>query len=204
MAKVSEMGNRLYVGVHDSGKTTSLYQDVLAARIKRRPVVVIDSATEHLDRSLYHRLLRDRADDCVGLEFPRMVQCPTQRLVEAMSKAGVGKIVMVDVSFYLEEGHRLTDPKEKTTIRRRYQEETGEVLEVVLAMMERGCWRNVLVAMDEIEFTARISSYARAIAEKGGEVHAALHPPLVVNELSSEFEYVVLESKEERRDDEGI
>jgi len=186
------MGNRLYVGVHDSGKTTSLCRHVADARGVRRPVVVIDSATDHKDRSLFHRLLIWYEGDCVGMEYPRKAANPIQRLSDAMIEAETGKVVMIDVSYYLEEGHRLTDPREKASIRRQYQVEAGKVLGVILSIMTKGGLRNVLVAMDEIELTASIVSYARAIAERGGEVHIALHPPLAADELSKEFEHVVL------------
>ena len=186
------MGNRLYIGLRDSGKTTSLYQDVGDALLARRPVVVIDSATEHMDRSLLHRLLRGCAHDCVGGEFPRTAADPRQRLYQMILPADAGKIVMIDVSYYLEEGHRLTDPDEKLTIRRHYQDEASEVMATVHSIMLRGGLRKVLVAMDEIEYTGCIASYAKAIAEYGGEVHAALHPPFVANELFGEFEYVNL------------
>jgi hypothetical protein len=186
------MGNRLYIGMRDSGKTTSLYWDVDAALIARRPVVVIDSATDHIDRSLMHRLLRAHENCCEGAEYPRSVVDPMQRLSQMMSMADAGKIVIIDVSHYLEEGHQLTDPNEKVMIRRRYQDEAGDVMATVHAAMLRGGLRNVLVAMDEIEFTECIASYARAIMEHGGEVHAALHPPLVAHELFGEFEYIDL------------
>ena len=186
------MGNRLYVGVHDSGKTTSLYRHIGVARNARRPVVVIDSATDHKDRSLFYRLLTWHADDCVGIEYPRTAANPTQRLSETVLDAETGKVVMIDVSFYLEEGHRLMDPKEKRVTRRRYQDEAADVLGVVCDRMSIGGLRNVLVVMDEIELTTGIVSCARTIAKHGGEVHVALHPPLVAYELSDEFERFVL------------
>ena len=173
-------------------KTTSLYRDVDVARIARRPVVVIDSATDHMDRSLMHRLLSGHAYDCEGVEYPRSVVDPIRRLSQMMSMADAGKIVIIDVSYYLEKGHRSTDQNEKVTIRRRYQDEAGDVMATIHATMLRGGLRNVLVAMDEIEFTECIASYARGITEHGGEVHAALHPPLVANELFGGFEHVDL------------
>lgn len=192
------MGNRLYIGMRDSGKTTSLYRDVDAALIARRPVVVIDSATDHIDRSLMHRLLRAYENGCEGAEYPRSFVDPMQRLSQMMSMADAGKIVIIDVSHYLEEGYQSTDPNEKVMIRRRYQDEACDVMATVHATMLRGGLRNVLVAMDEIEFTECIASYARAIMEHGGEVHAALHPPLVVHELFGEFEYIDLSQGEMR------
>ena len=51
--------------------------------------------------------------------------------------------------------------------------------------------------MDEIEFTKTIMACAAVIAENGGEVHAALHPPAVDRELVGEFENVILRSRKE-------
>ena len=111
------MNNRLYIGARDSGKTSSLFHDVYAAHIARRPVVVIDSATDHKDRSLYHRLLREFTDCCVAVEYPHFDEDPGSRLSQILVKAETGMVVLVDVAYFLEEGHRLVNPEEKAVTR---------------------------------------------------------------------------------------
>lgn len=186
------MNNRLYIGARDSGKTSSLFQDIYAAHIARRPVVVVDSATDHKDRSLYHRLLREFTDCCVAVEFPRSDGAPENRLAQILAEAETGKVVVIDVSYYLEEGHRLADPWEKAVTRVRYQVEAGEVLRTIQRLMVEGGLCGVFVALDEIEFTKTIMACAVVIAEYGGEVHAALHPPAVDREFVGDFKNVVL------------
>ena len=173
------MNNRLYIGARDSGKTSSLFQDIYAAHIARSPGVVVDSATDHKDRSLYHRLLREFTDCCVAVEFPRSDGAPENRLAQILAEAETGKVVVIDVSYYLEEGHRLADPWEKAVTRVRY-------------LMVEGGLCGVFVALDEIEFTKTIMACAVVFAEYGGEVHAALHPPAVDREFVGDFKNVVL------------
>lgn len=192
------MSNRLYIGGRNCGKTSSLCQDIKAAQVAQRPVVVVDSATEHKNRSIYHRLLERLGDDCVASEYPRGDILPSLRLNQMVSRAEVGKVVMFDVAFYLEQGHRMATHTQKIAVRHRYLEEAEEILEVVLASMRCGRLHNVLLVLDEIELTSKVVSMARMIADRGGEVYAALHPPLVNPGLSLAFECVVLKSKEEQ------
>lgn len=184
--------NKLFIGERDSGKTSALYRGIRLARLRNRPVLAVDSATAHEDRSLWHRLARDSLCPIVAIEFPRGDANPRSSLGAVLFREMPERIVAVDVSHFLEMGHLQADRSTAQAVRKRYQDETSVVLQCVADGLEGGRFPRLLVVLDEIEINERICREIRRIERADGEVLAALHPPLVDNKWTGDFEMVRL------------
>ena len=182
--------NQLIVESQDTGKTTYLFNEVDRLYKEGFNLVVMDSATEHEDKSLLRKVenkysntvtidLRDekqivlgRVDICYFIEhynefFP---------FNEIMNNKD--KILLFDLSYFLEKGHEVYDETSNAYLYKYYRNlynQLSEQIALMLILMDRDkLIDRSYVIMDEIEFP--ITDYTIDQFEDNICFMASIHP----------------------------
>lgn len=175
--------NIALVSKRNTGKTSALKKFLTVFREKDYTVVVIDSATDHAERSIV-KYIQNCLDDVLMIGSPERdeIVCSHKLLDDnldireiypyAMLKDTRKSLVAVDVGRYLEEGYYTEDIQERAQIRKYYKELVLQVLYLVEKLFRSN---NVAVVMDEIEFVPEMEWMITRLNNKGIFVINALH-----------------------------
>lgn len=161
------MENKILIGDRNTGKTTWLLNHVKKLTKSNEKIIILDSATEHADKSLLYKVETNFPDvDIVsfnnpvlvidtGIEFDKYCQMCKNSLIFQTIKNSQSHILCIDLSFFLEKGHEFADIGEFSLARKYRQLYNNLAQQVALSCMmltSEKFIKEVTVITDEIEF----------------------------------------------------
>ncbi|EDN67930.1 hypothetical protein BGP_3213 [Beggiatoa sp. PS] len=161
----------MIIGARNTGKTTLLEKLVDAYYYIGTKVIILDSATEHVEKSLIKRLekkyhiieIGSPSEDNIYSEqdIVDVISAGTESIkhfaaslfpVDILTKTKYEKIIAFDVSYYLEEGYKTTSKIEKNRLRFLYKTLSSQIL-LGIIYSKTYIPLNLAVVMDEIELS---------------------------------------------------
>lgn len=182
--------NQIIVDGRDTGKTTYLLTEIDRLHQEGINIVVMDSATEHEEKSLSKKtcnninesIVIDMRDpngiviDKVGIQYfveNFMNYFPFAEVVKNRNKT-----ICFDLSYFLEKGHDEYDRTNSIELYNYYRSlynNLSQQIAVSLILMEKyGIINNTVVVMDEIEFP--IVNYDISLLQRDLSFIASVHP----------------------------
>ena len=182
--------NQIIVDGRDTGKTTYLLTEIDRLHQEGVNIVVMDSATEHEEKSLLKKarnsinesIVIDMRDpngiviDKVGIQYFMdnfMNYFPFAEVVKNRNKT-----ICFDLSYFLEKGHDEYDRTNSIELYNYYRSlynNLSQQIAVSLILMEKyGIINNTVVVMDEIEFP--IVNYDISLLQRDLSFIASVHP----------------------------
>lgn len=182
--------NQIIVDGRDTGKTTYLLTEIDRLHQEGVNIVVMDSATEHEEKSLLKKICNninesiviDMRDpngiviDKVGIQYfveDFMNYFPFAEVVKNRNKT-----ICFDLSYFLEKGHDEYDRTNSIELYNYYRSlynNLSQQIAVSLILMEKyGIINNTVVVMDEIEFP--IVNYDISLLQRDLSFIASVHP----------------------------
>lgn len=196
------MGNKIIVNQRETGKTTYLLNEVDKHWKSNYNVIVMDSATEHVDKSLLKKVMRTYKDaELYEIEDTDKVVLsnnsynyflenyttffPYNELVNTS-----GRIKCFDLSYFLEKGHdvfeRTGDEKLYKYYRNLYNMLSQQIALSLILCERDNLISDCVVIMDEIEFP--IFSYDISQLQKDISFIASVHPENSFGSFYNSFE----------------
>lgn len=160
--EIELMGNEIsenisIIGGFDSGKTTILKKLFYKYRKLGYRIIIVDSATEHMDKSIIKYISKNFIDIQL-IESPGRDSIFDLELIEAVKimdiypfnlvKKGLEDIVCIDVAKYLEKGYETDDYLLRSMSRMVYKKFVVQSLRVIYEFLGN---RKTVVLMDEVE-----------------------------------------------------
>ncbi len=159
------------VGDRDTGKSTYLFREYKKALEKGKKILMIDSATEHAEKSLFRKI------QSTTKEYLHIPQCDKKDIIYPLIRenmypahlAGLGsEVILCDASHYLEKGYEYPAGAQRELCRRLYKRYAMQVASVFLGVVD-------VIIFDEIELIPESKDVLERIKSEGKELHMALH-----------------------------
>lgn len=182
--------NKLIVNGRNTGKTTFLMNEIKRLHQEGTNIIVLDSATEHEEKSLLRKICNSIQDSIIiDMREPSSVvidKVGVKHFIENFMNyfpfAEVFKnkngTICFDLSYFLERGHDefdRTGSKETYSYYRGLYNNLSQQIIVSLILMEKyGIISNTIVVMDEIEFP--IVDYDISVLQEDLSFIASVHP----------------------------
>lgn len=182
--------NQIIINERDTGKTTYLWSEISRLHQDGVNIVVMDSATEHEEKSLLKKTCKNiketaiidmRDSDSIVIDKVG-IQHFVENFMNYFPFAEViknrDKTICFDLSYFLEKGHDeydMTNSIEVYNYYRTLYNNLSQQIAVSLILMEKyGIINNTVVVMDEIEFP--IVNYDISLLQKDLSFIASVHP----------------------------
>ncbi|MBR6253092.1 MAG: hypothetical protein IKR04_04555 [Clostridia bacterium] len=191
-------GFHAIIGARDSGKTTILQNVFNLAYDQGYTIVIIDSCTDHPNKSLLVRT-HQAFEDSVHITSPeksRILQSyfipfktdfyPCEMIAMNLNK----RIFLFDVSKYLEEGYDTEDLKKREEIRMYYKRLARQILYAVQKMLMT---KKVIILMDEIELIPSMFNVLVDLKDSSTSIVMTLHSSVSLKFFGTLFKEVRLE-----------
>lgn len=206
--------NQLIVEAQETGKTTYLYNEFNRLFLEGISIILLDSATEHADKSLLKKVInkcenavvfdmRDENQIVLGnlsiQEFVTnfMNHFPFNEVIKNQ-----GKIICFDLSYFLEKGHEIYENTNDITqynyYRKLYNDLAQQIVLSLILMENYGIIQNQVVVMDEIEFP--ITDYDISEYQKEIQFLASVHPENSFGTFYESFDKVKFKKYQKRKD----
>lgn len=162
------MQNKVFIGDRNVGKTTWLFDYVRKyAEDSSKKIVILDSATEHIDKSLLHKVKstfpntsiiypNDRSwlisSEITLMEYYE--KCKNSSITNAIAHS-TSQINCIDLSFYLERGHEFASAGNLELAQKYrciYNNLSQQVALCCMILVNEGIIDKMVVVTDEIEF----------------------------------------------------
>ncbi len=206
--------NQLIVNGRETGKTIYLFNEIDRLVKEENNIFVLDSATEHLDKSLLKKVI-NHFDNVItfGINEEKLVVLKQMLIQDFITNFmnyfpfdeivnNKGKIICFDLSYFLEKGHDIFDETkdiEKYNYYRNLYNLISQQIALSLILMERyGIIRNSIVVMDEIEFP--IVDYDISIFQGNLSFIASIHPENAFGTFYQSFDKIKFKSYQKRKD----
>lgn len=198
------MINKKIVGEQETGKTTYLYNTFLEMLNNNEQIIIMDSATDHQEKSLLKKV-ENNFDNAV------VIGCKDENGV-ILNKIGFnnyinkfyyyfpfndvynnsGKIICFDLSFFLEKGYEVfektNDKEDFYYYRSLYNNLSNQIALSLILMNGFKILNETNVIMDEIEFP--IVNYDISKLQKNIRFIASVHPENAFGTFYDSFELV--------------
>ena len=196
--------NKAIVEEREYGKTTYLFHELMKAKEKGKEIYVMDSATEHPDKSLIRKVEREYSNvitlderdqnkivlNDIGIHsFISHYQnyFPFEEIVNHMNH-----ILCFDLSYFLEKGHEMYDKYGDIKLYQYYRSlynHLSEQIALSLILSDQcGIIHNGFVFTDEIEFP--VSNYNIGDYQENIEFFSSVHPENAFGTFYNSFEKV--------------
>lgn len=206
--------NQIIIDGRDTGKTTYLLTEIDRLYQEGINIVVMDSATEHEEKSLLKKAcnnikeytvidMRDPKNiviDKVGIQhFVKnfMNYFPFAEVVKNRDKT-----ICFDLSYFLEKGHDEFDRTNSIELYNYYRSlynNLSQQIAVSLILMEKyGIINNTVVVMDEIEFP--MVNYDISLLQKDLSFIASIHPENAFGTFYTSFDKLKFISYRKRKE----
>lgn len=206
--------NQLIVNGRETGKTIYLFNEIDRLVKEENNIFVLDSATEHLDKSLLKKVINNFNNVITfGINEEKLVVLKQMLIQDFITNFmnyfpfdeivnNKGKIICFDLSYFLEKGHDIFDETkdiEKYNYYRNLYNLISQQIALSLILMERyGIIRNSIVVMDEIEFP--IVDYDISIFQGNLSFIASIHPENAFGTFYQSFDKIKFKSYQKRKD----
>lgn len=188
--------NLLIVDGREVGKTTYLYNQVLKLKNQGKQIFILDSATEHADKSLLRKVESnfsnsvtfciDNKDDIIEnfCNIDEFIRTSFNSNLFRQITNNLGNIICFDLSYFLERGY---DYQEYFQYYRNLYNLLSQQIVLLLILMDKyDIIHNSSVIMDEIEFP--ISDIDFNSLQKNIEFLASVHPENAFGTFYSSFD----------------
>ena len=186
----------VYLGDKNTGKTTRLLNEFSKALLKGKTILIIDSATEHKEKSILVKIQTECKSNKVCIDacpeelitFPSITHCsyPISLILNSYVQ-----IYLCDVSYYLEKGYDFPEGDLREKQRLLYKKLSMQIIEVMLDRVD-------VIIMDEIELIPESRRLIEAINDRGIELFMALHNECGLCDMSALFQIEKTGNYEER------
>lgn len=169
------MNNRgiVFLGERNSGKTTMLlsaYENLIK---RNKKILVIDSATEHIESSLLQKIKTQSKSDYIWIDscseaeivFPKKTDKTYPYTITHFSDK---QVYLCDAAYYLERGYDYPEGDKREEKRLLYKRFCMQTVEVLMNRIDA-------VIMDEIELIPESERVIREALGRGTEIYMALH-----------------------------
>ncbi len=194
--------NRVIIEKQETGKTTFLLNEIEQLILKGDNIVVLDSATEHEEKSLLKKIINKYSNsveifikdeniiDICDYPIEKYIKeyqnhFPFQQLINNNDK-----IICFDLSYFLEKGHDEYDKTKKIDLYKYYRKlynDLSQQIALITILTERdGFINNVDVITDEIEFP--ITDYDISLFQKNINFLSSVHPENSFGTFYNSFE----------------
>ena len=161
------MNNQLVVNEREVGKTTYLLSEVDRLLQDGCNIVIMDSATEHEDKSLLKKVMKKYDNTIIfDVRDPSLItiQNGIENFISNIEnefpfsevKKEKGKIICFDLSYFLERGYEFLEEQNNQELydyyRKLYNDYAEQVMVTLIMMDSCGIISNTVVLMDEVEF----------------------------------------------------
>lgn len=169
---MNKMGTA-FVSEPNKGKTTHLLEIFMRAYNANKNILVIDSATEHKDKSLIEKIITymncnyKLITSCEKsqIEFPKS----TKRSFPYMAVEDFQtNVFLCDVALYLENGYNFPAGVYRENERLWYKKLSMQIIEVLIQKVD-------VILMDEIELIPESESVIKKIYKNDVELYMTLH-----------------------------
>lgn len=163
----------VYIGDRNTGKTTRLWKIYEEAVMKGKTVLVIDSATEHVSKSIVKRILRVDLKKVVCIHtcnvdmivFPEeKMNCYPKEILENTNS----KVYVCDAALYLEKGYDFPAGELREQQRVLYKKFSMQVIRALIDRVD-------VIIMDEIELIPESRDVFEMAYNRNIEVYMSLH-----------------------------
>lgn len=196
------MHNKIIVESRNVGKTTFLLSEIERKKSENYGIIVLDSATEHEDKSLIKKVEKMYDDVVVFIpneendiildkisinEFVQNFSCyyPFAEILKNKEKT-----ICFDLSYFLELGHTVYDETGNESLylyyRNLYNYLSEQIALIIILMEKYGIIDTKLVVMDEIEFP--IAKNDISVFQKNISFLASVHPENAFGSFYQSFE----------------
>jgi GTPase SAR1 family protein len=177
--------NIVYIGERNSGKTTKLLNIANQYLTDNYSVIVIDSATEHKDKSLICKL--HKIFPAIDIfDSLKIYNLPNDNDLSLFNLESSIKLYLFDVSYFLEKSYDYNDPILRVTEREKYKKEVSIILQAMNKFNDLAL--KVIVIMDEIEITDQIMSDILQLNKISIFCLLSLHPNVLDVKFHNFFE----------------
>lgn len=206
--------NLLLVENQETGKTTYLFNEIKKLIIDGYRVIVLDSATEHEDKSLLKKVI-NKYNNSVIIEMHDESQVvlgnialnnfvnnfmdyfPFNEVIKNKNK-----IICFDLSYFLEKGHEVyektNDMKQYRYYRDLYNNLSHQIALSLILMEKCSIINNSIVVMDEIEFP--ITDYNISDLQNHLYFLASAHPENAFGTFYESFDKIKFKKYQRRKD----
>ena len=181
------MKNEIIQGGREIGKTTYLFQLAETSVNNGLNVIILDSATEHEDKSLL-RKVKKRFPESTIVDYREESSIATyEELNKGLMifefpylqiKNNQSNIICFDLSYFLERGHEVFDEthdqEQYDYYRNLYRRQSQQILQTLIALNKAGKLPNTIVLTDEIEFP--IVEFDPTLFQEDLTIISSVHP----------------------------
>lgn len=174
-----------YIGDRNKGKTERLYNKICEGLKNKKKVLVVDSATEHYEKSIVMRLKRERGIDVhtLFLEENERISDKNESWIFNYINDMDAQLFLFDVSYHLERGYNYPEGEERINERRKYKEIAMKISEVLIDRVD-------LIIWDEIELIQESRNILEQINRANKKLYMTLHYTETVEDMK---DYLVIE-----------
>lgn len=206
--------NHIIIDGRDTGKTTYLLTEIDRLYQEGINIVVMDSATEHEEKSLLKKVCNNiKESTVIDMRDPKNIvidKVGIQHFVKnfmnyfpfAEVVKNRDKTICFDLSYLLEKGHDEFDRTNSIEIFNYYRSlynNLSQQIAVSLILMEKyGIINNTIVVMDEIEFP--IVNYDISLLQKDLSFIASVHPENAFGTFYTTFDKLKFISYKKRKE----
>ena len=165
---------KVIIGNHNIGKTTLLYKIFLNEYKKFKNILVVDSATEHKEKSLIVKISDYLVDDFIWIDSceKSKITFPNSSIIDypysLISTCNSSRIFLADVSKYLEDGYNYPDGYYRQVERTYYKKLSMQIIIVL-------CDKVDVIIMDEVELIPESKAILEYALAKGVDIYISLH-----------------------------
>lgn len=159
------------IGARDTGKTYRLHQIFIKANQSGKRVLVIDSATDHISKSLLKKLEKDYEHELIYTNDERKIVFPNvdkNSYPNGIQIEKISKVFLCDAGFFLERGYDYPTGIEREKQRKLYKYFSMQVISVLIDNID-------VILMDEIELMPEFGSLIKTLILKNKDLVLALH-----------------------------
>lgn len=206
--------NQLIVESQETGKTTYLFNEIERLISEGFGIIILDSATEHEDKSLLKKVVQKYNNvSVIDMRDEKQIvldEWNVNGFIDNFMKyfpfhdvlKNKNKIICFDLSYFLEKGHDVfdeTNNKELYTYYRNLYNRLANQIVVTLILMEKyGIIKNRFIVMDEIEFP--ITDYDISKLQEDIHFIASVHPENAFGTFYESFDRIKFRAYQKRKD----
>ncbi len=206
--------NQLLVESRNTGKTTYLFNEIGKLVSDGFGIIVLDSATEHEDKSLLKKVINNYTDSVIiDMRDEKQVVLGNITIKDFIKGfmnyfpfndivKNKDKIICFDLSFFLEKGHEVyektNDIKQYCHYRNLYNNLSQQIVLSLILMEKCSIIKNKIVVMDEIEFP--VIDYNISNLQNNLKFLAAVHPENAFGTFYVIFDKIKFKIYQKRKD----
>ena len=204
---------QLIVESQRTGKTTYLFNEFNRLISENAGIIILDSATEHPDKSLLQKVIRENKDSVVidmrdeeevilgKISINEFILNFTDYFPYNDVIKNKNKIICFDLSFFLEKGHEIFetigDIEQYIHYRTLYNNLAQQIVVTLILMEKYGIIKDKNIIMDEIEFP--ITNYDINNISSHLKFLASVHPENAFGTFYEGFEKIKFKTYKKRK-----